>query len=70
MFALRGLTAVVGCLGIAWGMSNMVRGETADDFRDIETRLLQFEAFSQATKARVLASSAAAHLRLIADHPG
>ncbi|HTO66321.1 MAG TPA: hypothetical protein VMM15_34295 [Bradyrhizobium sp.] len=37
----------------------MVRGEAADDFRDIETRLLQFEAFSQATKTRVLASSAA-----------
>jgi len=56
---LRGLTAIVGCLGIAWGISNMVRGEAADDFRDIETRLLQFEAFSQATKTRVLASSAA-----------
>jgi hypothetical protein len=37
----------------------MVRGEAADDFRDIETRLLQFEAFGQATKTRVLASSAA-----------
>ena len=56
---MRGLTAIVGCLGIAWGISNMVRGEAADDFRDIETRLLQFEAFSQATKTRVLASSAA-----------
>jgi hypothetical protein len=59
MLALRGLTAVVGCLGIAWGMANTVRGEAADDFRDIETRLLQFEAFSQATETRVLASSAA-----------
>jgi hypothetical protein len=59
MLALRGLTAIVGCLGIAWGISNIVRGEAADDFRDIETRLLQFEAFSQATKTRVLASSAA-----------
>jgi hypothetical protein len=59
MLALRGLTAIVGCLGIAWGISNMVRGEAADDFRDIETRLLQFEAFSQAAKTRVLASSAA-----------
>jgi hypothetical protein len=59
MLALRGLTAIVGCLGIAWGMSNLVRGEAADDFRDIETRLLQFEAFGQATKIRVLASSAA-----------
>lgn len=59
MLALRGLTAIVGCLGIAWGMSNLVRGEAADDFRDIETRLLQFEAFGQATKLRVLASSAA-----------
>ena len=57
--ALRGLTAAVGCLGIVWGTANMVRGEAADDFRDIEARLLQFEAFGQATDTRVLASSVA-----------
>jgi hypothetical protein len=58
ILALRTLTAVVGCLGIAWGLSNMGPGEAADDFRDIETRLLQFEGFSQATEERVLASAA------------
>jgi hypothetical protein len=59
MLALRSLTAVVGCVGIAWGLSNIARGEAADDFRDIETRLLQFEGFGQATETRVLASAAA-----------
>jgi hypothetical protein len=59
MLALRSLTAVVGCVGIAWGLSNIARGEAADDFRDIETRLLQFEGFGQTTETRVLASAAA-----------
>jgi hypothetical protein len=59
MLSLRSLTAVVGCVGIAWGLSNIARGEAADDFRDIETRLLQFEGFGQATETRVLASAAA-----------
>jgi hypothetical protein len=57
--ALRGLTVVIGCLGLAWGVSSLARGEAADDFRDIEARLLQFERFSQTTETRVLASAAA-----------
>src|SRR5262245_45001557 len=68
MLALRSLTAVVGCLGIAWGLSNVVRGEAADDFRDIETRLLQFEGFSQATETRVLASAAAQDISACDSH--
>jgi hypothetical protein len=68
MLALRSLTAVVGCLGLAWGVSNMVRGEAADDFRDIETRLLQFEAFGQATESRVLASDAAQDVSACDNH--
>lgn len=66
--ALRGLTAVIGCLGLAWGVSNLARGEAADDFRDIEARLLQFETFSQATATRVLASDAARDLSACDSH--
>jgi hypothetical protein len=68
MLALRSLTAVIGCLGIAWGLSNIVRGEAADDFRDIETRLLQFEGFSRATETRVLASTAAQDINACDSH--
>jgi hypothetical protein len=68
MLALRSLTAVIGCLGIAWGVSNIARGEAADDFRDIETRLLQFEGFSQATGTRVLASAAAQDVSACDSH--
>jgi hypothetical protein len=68
MLALRSLTAVIGCLGIAWGVSNIARGEAADDFRDIETRLLQFEGFSQATETRVLASAAAQDVSACDSH--
>jgi hypothetical protein len=68
MLALRSLTAVIGCLGIAWGLSNIVRGEAADDFRDIETRLLQFEGFSQATESRLLASAAAQDISACDSH--
>jgi hypothetical protein len=68
MHALRGLTVVIGCLGIAWGLSNIVRGEAADDFRDIETRLLQFEGFNQATETRVLASAAAQDISACDSH--
>jgi hypothetical protein len=57
--ALRTLTAVVGCVGIAWGLWNVVPGEATDDFRDIEARLLQFERFSEATETRVLTNAAA-----------
>ena len=67
-FALQSLTAVVGCLGIAWGVSNIARGEAADDFRDIETRVLQFEGFSQATETRVLASTAAQDVSACDNH--
>lgn len=55
----RGLTALIGCLGLIWGIANLPQGEAADDFRDIETLLLQFADFGSPTQARVLASMAA-----------
>lgn len=54
---LRCLTVIVGCAGLAWGLLNAARGEVADDFRDLESRLLQFETFTPATAAGTIASA-------------
>jgi hypothetical protein len=43
---------------LAFGLSDLLRGEASDDFRDLESRLLQFETFSQATAMETLASAA------------
>ena len=55
--ALRGLVLVAGCLGLFWGISNVARGETSDDFSDIEARLLRFESFSRTWSIATLASA-------------
>jgi len=56
---LRCLTTVIGCAGLIWGVLNAPRGEAADDFRELESRLLQFETFNQTTAAGALASALA-----------
>jgi hypothetical protein len=55
-FILRGTTVIVGCLGLAWGAFVLPRSELADDFRDIEDRLLHFETFSQPSLTRTIDS--------------
>jgi hypothetical protein len=57
LLALRCLTAFIGCTGLAFGFSDLLRGEVSDDFRDLESRLLQFETFSQETATEALASA-------------
>jgi hypothetical protein len=47
----------IGCAGLAWGISNFVRGIAADEFWDLETRLLQFETFSGTAASRILESA-------------
>jgi hypothetical protein len=56
---LRCLTTVIGCAGLLWGALNIARGEAVDDFRELESHLLQFETFNQTTAAGVLASALA-----------
>jgi hypothetical protein len=56
---LRALTTAIGCAGLAWGLFNAPRGEAADDYRELESRLLQFETFNQTTAAGALASALA-----------
>jgi hypothetical protein len=42
----RALTLAIGCIGLAWGISELPQSEEADDLQDIEYRLLASEAFS------------------------
>ena len=49
----------IGCLGLAWGISNFVRGIAVDEFWDLEARLLQFENFSGTAATRILGSAVA-----------
>lgn len=44
----QALTLLIGCLGLAWGISVLPHSETADDLFYIERRLLNAEAFNPA----------------------
>jgi hypothetical protein len=52
----RVLTLAVGCLGLVWGIFALPRSEAADDFRDIENRLLRSETFNRASLTQTLES--------------
>ena len=52
----RVLTLAVGCLGLVWGIFALPRSEAADDFRDIESRLLRAETFNRASLMQTLES--------------
>ena len=64
----RGLTCLVGCLGLAWGISNVARGETFDAFLGLETRLLKFETVSRTNAITTLNSAAARDLNACDNH--
>lgn len=64
----RGLTCLVGCLGLAWGISNVARGETFDAFLGLETRLLKFETVSRPNAITTLNSAAARDLNACDNH--
>lgn len=49
-------------------MSNLASGAAADDFRDIETRLLRFESFSGTTASRILQRAAEEDLSACDNH--
>jgi hypothetical protein len=54
----QALTLVIGCLGLVWGIFALSRGEAADDFRDIESRLLRSETFNRTSLIQTLESQA------------
>ena len=66
--ATRSLTCLVGCLGLAWGISNVARGETFDAFLGLGTRLLKFETVSRTNAITTLNSAAARDLNACDNH--
>jgi hypothetical protein len=54
----RALTLAIGCLGLVWGIFALPRSEAADDFRDIESRLLRSETFNRTSLTQTLESQA------------
>jgi hypothetical protein len=68
LLAIRSLTCLVGCVGIAWGISNVVRGETFDAFLGLEARLLRLETVSHTNAITSLNSAAARDLNACDDH--
>jgi hypothetical protein len=55
----RGLTLALGGAGLIWGWCALPTSEAADDFRYLESQLLQAETFGPKTLARKLESPAA-----------
>jgi hypothetical protein len=68
LFVLRGLTFSIGCLGLVWGIFVLPQSEAAEDFRDLESRLLRFETFGPATFTRTLESQASQDLSACDTH--
>ncbi len=68
LFVLRGLTFLIGCLGLAWGIFVLPQSEAAEDFRDAGSHLLRFETFGPAIFTRTLESQAAQHLGACDTH--
>ena len=66
--AQRAAILSLGCLGLAWGILAFPGSEAADEFLDLEGRLLRFETFSQAMAERALASESAQHLSACDTH--
>jgi hypothetical protein len=64
----RALTLAVGCLGLVWGIFALPRSEAADDFRDIESRLLRSESFNRASLTQTLESQASQNVSRCDTH--
>jgi hypothetical protein len=65
---LRALIVIVGCLGMAWGISGFARGAAADYFEDVEGRLLSFESYSAEAAGEMLDSAMAQALSDCDNH--
>ncbi len=64
----RVLTLAIGCLGLVWGIYAFPQSEAADEFWDVESRLLRFETFSPTTSTRILESQASQDLSACDTH--
>jgi hypothetical protein len=67
-FVQRVLTLAIGCLGLVWGIYAFPQSEAADEFWDVESRLLRFETFSTTTSTRILESQTSQDLSACDTH--
>jgi hypothetical protein len=68
VLALRILTILIGCSGFFWGIANLARSEASDNFWDIESHLLGFETFTQASTLATLKSTTVQALSACDSH--
>jgi hypothetical protein len=59
LYVRRGPVLIIGCLGLAWGVLTLPQSEAADEFWDIESRLLRFESFDRSALTQALESRSA-----------
>jgi hypothetical protein len=64
----RALTLTLGCLGLIWGVFALPRSEAADDFREIESRLLRSETLNRTISTQTLEGAAAQSLSACDTH--
>jgi hypothetical protein len=64
----RALTFALGCLGLVWGIFALAHSEAADDFREIEGRLLRSETLNRTISTQTLESRAAQSLSACDTH--
>jgi len=62
------MIAMIGCLGMAWGISGFGRSVTADYFEGVESRLLSFEAYRSDASREMLESPMARELSDCDNH--
>jgi hypothetical protein len=58
----------MGGLGLVWGIYTLPQSEAADEFWDLESRLLRFETFSPTSSTRILESQASQNLSACDTH--
>jgi hypothetical protein len=56
LYVRRGLLLIIGSLGLFWGIFTLPQSEPADEFWDIESRLLRFESFDRRVLTQILES--------------
>jgi hypothetical protein len=64
----RALTLTLGCLGLVWGIFALPQSEAADEFREIESRLLRSDTLNRTISTQALASPAAQSLSACDTH--
>jgi hypothetical protein len=68
VLALRILTIFIGCSGLFWATANLARSKASDNFWDIESHILGFETFTQASTLATLKSTTVQALSACDSH--